>query len=104
MRTVRCVHIAQRRHHTGDPLRAIVYFAAVLERAQLLDTNMLTQERVSLDDYIDGTVSRPFAYRVLLPQILRGINAVTPASAAADLDRLEDGLAGPGRRTNAPAT
>ena len=84
--------------NTGDPLRAIVYsaavwvvvvlLAAVLERAQLLDTNMLTQERVSLDGYIDGTVARPFAYRVLLPQILRGINAVTPAWAAADLDRL----------------
>jgi hypothetical protein len=84
--------------NTGNSLRAIVYsaavlivvvlLAAVLERAQLLKTNMLTQERVSLDDYIDGTVSRPFAYRVLLPQILRGINAVTPVSAAADLDRL----------------
>lgn len=30
----------------------------MLERAQLPKTNMLTQERVSLDDNIDGTVSR----------------------------------------------
>jgi hypothetical protein len=90
--------LAKSLENTGDPLRAIVYsaavlivvvlLAAVLERAQLLETNMLTQERVSLDAYIDGTVSRPFAYRILLPQILRGIDAVTPASAAADLDRL----------------
>jgi hypothetical protein len=68
--------------NTGDSLRAIVYsaavlivvvvLAAVLERAQLLKTNMLTREHVSLDDYIEGTVSRPFAYRVLLPQYCAG--------------------------------
>ena len=90
--------LAKSLDNTGDSLRAIVYSAAVLivvvllaamlERAQLLDTNMLLQERVGLDDYVDGTVPRPFAYRILLPQILRGINAVTPAAAIDQLDRL----------------
>src|SRR5882762_8082703 len=62
-RTTNLAKLAKSLDNTGDPLPAIVHsaavlivvalLAAVLERAQLLDTNMLTQESVSLDDYID---------------------------------------------------
>jgi hypothetical protein len=73
--------------YTATVFVVVVLLAAGLERGQLVHTNMLTQEAVSLDDYIDGTVSRPFAYRVLLPKAMRAINALTPASAAVELDQ-----------------
>src|SRR5258708_1209125 len=111
-RTTNLAKLKKSLENSGDSLRAIVYSAAVLifvvllpsvlVRPHLLKTNLLTQEIVSLDDYIDGTVSRPFAYRVLLPQIMRGINAVTPASAAADLDRLGLRIASTGPQNKYP--
>jgi hypothetical protein len=66
----------------------VLTVAGVLVWGQLRHTNMLTQERVALDSYIDGSVARPFAYRALLPQIMRAINTITPAWAAPKLDQL----------------
>lgn len=86
----------------GVALVVVLLVAAVLVGGQLLRTNMLTQGRVSLDSYIDGEVSRPFAYRVLLPHIMRGINAVTPAWAASNLDRLGGRIAQSGPENKYP--
>jgi hypothetical protein len=47
---------------------------------------MLKESRVSIDSYIDGTVSRPFAYRVLIPQTLRAFIAAAPRPVADVLD------------------
>jgi hypothetical protein len=80
----------------------IVLVAAVLVREQVLHSNMLYEKRVALDSYVDGNVSRPFAYRVLLPQIMRGINAATPASAASILDRLGERLGSSGPQNKYP--
>jgi hypothetical protein len=80
----------------------IVLVAAVLAREQVLHTNILYEKRVALDSYVDGNVSRPFAYRVLLPQIMRGINAATPTSAASILDRLGERLGSSGPQNKYP--
>ena len=48
---------------------------------------MLREERVSLDYYIDGEAHRPFAFRVLVPQALRAIDAVTPPPMDQVVDR-----------------
>lgn len=75
---------------------AVVFLAAILTGGQVLRTNMLSQERTSLDSYIEGDAWRPFAYRTFLPQIMRGINAVTPAPAVAPLDEFGLRIAGYG--------
>jgi hypothetical protein len=80
----------------GVGLAAFLLVALALVAGQLLRTNMLTERHVTLDSYIDGTAPRPFAYRALLPAIMRGINAVTPASAQPALDRLGERIAGLG--------
>ncbi len=38
---------------------------------QLTETNILTEDRVSLQSFYDGTVYRPFAYRFLTPVLFR---------------------------------
>ena len=78
----------------GLGLAVFLLVALALVAGQLLRTNMLTEGYTALDSYIDGTAPRPFAYRALLPEIMRGINAVTPASAQAALDRLGERIAG----------
>lgn len=75
---------------------AVVLVAAILTGYQVLGTNMLSQERTWLDSYVDGEAWRPFAYRAFLPQILRGINAVTPTAAEAPFNRLGLRIAGYG--------
>jgi len=66
---------------------ALLVTAALLVRHQILYTNMLQEKAVSLDYYIDGGTLKPFAYRVLIPQTLRAIDAVTPPSMVPVLDR-----------------
>lgn len=88
------VAIGSTRLINGVALVFVLLVAAVLVGAQLLRTNMLSEARISLDHYIDGEAPRPFAYRALLPQIMRGINAVTPARAESTLDRLGERIAG----------
>jgi hypothetical protein len=85
-------------------LAAVLVFlvASALVGGQVLRTNMLSQIRVSLDAYIDGDVSRPFAYRVLIPSIMRGINSVTPASVASELDQLGHRIAWSGPENKYP--
>jgi hypothetical protein len=78
----------------GVGLAAFLLVALALVAGQMLRTNMLTEEYTALDSYIDGEAPRPFAYRVLLPEIMRGINAVTPASAEPVLDQLGERIAG----------
>ena len=65
----------------------LFYTAVLITHHQLINTQMLKEDRVSIDSYVDGTASRPFAYRVLIPKILRAITAVTPPQAANVLDR-----------------
>jgi len=38
---------------------------------QITETSVLSESRVSIATYLDGTVSRPFAYRVLTPILIR---------------------------------
>jgi len=38
---------------------------------QITETSVLSESRVSIASYLDGTVSRPFAYRVLTPTLIR---------------------------------
>jgi hypothetical protein len=78
----------------GVGLCVFLLVALALVAGQLLRTNMLTEERTTLDSYIDGTAPRPFAYRALLPAIMRGINGLTPAVAQPALDRLGERIAG----------
>ena len=42
---------------------------------QITETTVLTENRVSLARYLDGTVVRPFAYRVLTPVLIRAVEA-----------------------------
>lgn len=62
--------------------------AALLVGAQVLHTQMLMEERVSLDYYIEGAASKPFAYRVLIPKALQSLDVITPHSMAPVFDRL----------------
>lgn len=55
---------------------------------QLFGTNLLYQDVGSLDRYINGDAYRPFAYRQLIPSLIRGFEAITPISLAQSLDRL----------------
>jgi hypothetical protein len=61
--------------------------ALLLVRFQILNTQMLREKRVSLDNYIDGEAHRPFAFRALIPLTLRAVNAVTPPSEVQVFDR-----------------
>jgi hypothetical protein len=70
----------------GLIILALFYAAALLTHHQLIHTQMLKESRVSIDSYIDGTVSRPFAYRVVIPQTLRAFIAATPRPVAEVLD------------------
>jgi len=58
----------------------LVFIVAVLLSAflafklvgnQITETNLLTESRVSLARYLDGTADRPFAHRVLTPLLVR---------------------------------
>lgn len=55
---------------------------------QLFRTNMLSEARTSLDLYLDGEAHRPFAYRVLVPTALRGLDNLTPAIISSQLDQI----------------
>jgi hypothetical protein len=54
---------------------------------QLFGTNLLYQDTGSLDRYLNGDAYRPFAYRQLIPTLIRGIEAIAPSSLAQSLDR-----------------
>jgi hypothetical protein len=62
-------------------------FIALACLVQLFGTNLLSQEFGSLDRYLNGDAYRPFAYRQLIPSLIRGIQAITPISLAQCLDR-----------------
>lgn len=79
---------------TRISVTVVLLLAVALDGAQLLRTYMLTEKRVSPDYYIDGQVDRPFAYRALVPCLMRGMNALTPAWMAAHLDHLGKRIAG----------
>ncbi|MBY0561296.1 hypothetical protein [Hyphomicrobium sp.] len=49
---------------------------------------MLSEARTSLDLYLDGEARRPFAYRVLVPTVLRGLDNLTPAIVSSQLDQI----------------
>jgi hypothetical protein len=69
-------------------LLTVLLVALQLVGTQMFHTPMLHEKRVSLDYYIDGQAARPFAYRILIPELLRGIDAVTPKSVGSALDEL----------------
>ena len=51
---------------------------------------MLGEERVSLDNYIEGVAHRPFAYRVLLPALLRISDHVAPTAVKRVSDEIAE--------------
>jgi hypothetical protein len=51
------------------PLAALLSYKAVSN--QITETNLLHEDRVSLAAFIDGTVDKPFAYRVVTPALVR---------------------------------
>jgi hypothetical protein len=69
--------------------------ACTLSLLQMTQTQMLAEDRVRLDRYLDGTVQKPFAFRVLVPQTIRFLEHITPAS-------LEDALKFVGRWIGPP--
>jgi len=60
---------------------SVLALALLLVRAQLVRTGMLNDEHAPIDKLIEGTASKPFAYRILVPKTLNAIDAMTPASA-----------------------
>ncbi len=69
-------------------LAAFLSYKAVSN--QITETNLLHEDRVSLAAYLDGTVNRPFAFRVLTPVL---VNAAQAAGVPALLRALPGPLA-----------
>jgi hypothetical protein len=63
---------------------------------QITETNVLSEDRVSLAAYMDGTANRPFAYRVLTPLAMHVVRDVlrlpslVPSLPRAGQDKLAD--------------
>ncbi|SFV33383.1 hypothetical protein [Hyphomicrobium facile] len=49
---------------------------------------MLSEPRVTLDMYLDGEAHRPFAYRVLVPTVIRELDNITPSFVSSQLDQI----------------
>lgn len=76
----RCEAVARRWGRRS--LIALTIFVAVFlsykaVHNQITETLVLTDDRVSIASYIEGTVSRPFAFRVLTPTLIRVVRGVT---------------------------
>jgi hypothetical protein len=60
--------------------------AALLTYYQLQKTEMLVNERVRLDKYLDGSAAKPFIYRVLIPNTVRAAEWLVPEPVAAAVE------------------
>ena len=74
----------------------VVALSGLLTFRQMTTTNMLREERVALPLYLDGTVHKPFAHRVLVPLGIRLLSQVLPESV---LSSIEHWLAPVGMRS-----
>lgn len=65
----------------------VAALAAALAFCQVTRTAMLHEERVRFAMYLDGTVHKPFAYRILVPLGIRVMTGVLSPSLTTALDR-----------------
>jgi len=82
---------------TSRAMRFIVWALTLALSAQcaqfaILYNGMLEEPRFSFEDYVDGEAHRPFAYRMLVPALLRGIDAVTPTGLDTRLDEASSAI------------
>jgi hypothetical protein len=63
--------IVARRASVAIAMVIICVLSAKLAQEQMRSTHMLVEPRVRLEYYLNGTVARPFAYRALVPMLLR---------------------------------
>lgn len=63
----------------------VLGLAVQLTEKQMRDTQMLVEDRVSLERYLTGTAEKPFAFRVLVPFLVRSIDRLVPEAAQREI-------------------